>query len=630
MAQQLDTGLIYTDSTGCVGCNNCIRECPEVCANVTLRDEEGHNKIHLDAEPCILCGTCLETCTHGARHFHDDFDAFMDAASSGRKVSVLIAPALLLNYPDDYKRILGYLKRVGVNKFYSVSFGADITTWAYLKYITEQKPLGNISQPCPVVVNYIEKHQPELIDELIPVQSPMMCTAIYLKKYLNITDELAFISPCIGKKVEIESSRGQNLIGYNVTFTRLMEHIRSTGSLTSCPEIDDEIDYGMGSLFPVPGGLKENVAFYMGYDAFVLQEEGEDHLYKYLKNATHWSHRGGKNTPALLDVLNCAKGCNYGTATEFKHGISDHIQAEANNLRRQKYADLKDADGVLLMQPAERLEMLNERFKDFRLQDFMCRYDRHPYQKRSISEREKETIYASMLKTTHVDRTLDCRSCGFSTCDEMVEAIALGVNYADNCVHFMQARLEKQMEFQQIVVDNFAIISDMMNKLSEDSLRISNSTSDIDDHVEGAVIDGTQLRQRLEDVSSEFKKLTALQNEITGIARKTNMLSLNATIEAAHAGQYGRGFAIVANEVGDLAQKSIAAAGKNKESGDDIFRVLSLMVEATNALIAKVDEIKGSTGDIKNNVYEISAKTVEIVQLMDTVKNNSQNGSIFE
>ena len=625
MTQQLDTGMIYTDASGCVGCNNCIRECPIMSANVTLRDEKGHNKIHLDADPCILCGTCIETCTHEARHYHDDFDSFMTALSSGRKVSVLIAPALLMNYPNEYKHILGYLKRLGVNNLYSVSFGADITTWAYLKYITEQKPTGSISQPCPAVVNYIEKHQPELLDELIPVQSPMMCTAIYLKKYMGVTDELAFLSPCIAKKLEIESSRGQGLINYNVTFIRLMEHIRENNiNLSSYPAVDDEIEYGMGSLFPVPGGLRENVAFYLGHSAFVLQEEGEEHLYNYLKG-TSWKQRGVP-TPALLDVLNCAKGCNYGTATEFSRTVNDFIQAEANNLRAKKHDALTNSEGAQVLQPSERLAMLNERFKDYNIQDFMCRYERHPIHKRNVSDREKETIYSDMLKNDRISRTLDCQACGFKTCDEMVEAIALGINFSDNCVHYMQARLATQMEFQQIVVDNFNIIADMMNKLSEDSLRISDSTADIDESVEGAVVEGTNLSQRLEEVSSEFKKLTILQEEITGIARKTNMLSLNATIEAAHAGQYGRGFAVVANEVGDLAQKSIAAASKNKEGGDDITRVLGLLVEAINAMISKVDEIKGSTGIIKDNVYEISAKTVEIVQLMDTVKGNSREG----
>lgn len=39
----------------------------------------------------------------------------------------------------------------------------------------------------------------------MPIHSPLLCTAIYAKKYMNITDKLAFISPCIAKKAEIKA-----------------------------------------------------------------------------------------------------------------------------------------------------------------------------------------------------------------------------------------------------------------------------------------------------------------------------------------------------------------------------------------------------------------------------------------
>ena len=64
-----------------------------------------------------------------------------------------------------------------------MSFGADITTWVYIKYIKETGQTGLISQPCPAIVNYIEHYQPMLIKQLMPIQSPMICEAIYLKKY---------------------------------------------------------------------------------------------------------------------------------------------------------------------------------------------------------------------------------------------------------------------------------------------------------------------------------------------------------------------------------------------------------------------------------------------------------------
>ena len=116
---------------------------------------------------------------------------------------------------------------MGVNHIISVSFGADITTWGYVNYITKYDFKGGVSQPCPAIVGYIEHYLPELIPKLVPVQSPLMCAAIYVRKYMKITDKLAFISPCIAKKAEIMDENNKGNVQYNVTFDHLMEYVRS-------------------------------------------------------------------------------------------------------------------------------------------------------------------------------------------------------------------------------------------------------------------------------------------------------------------------------------------------------------------------------------------------------------------
>ena len=176
-----------------------------------LLKEAEANVIDVDPDKCIACGACLDVCEHNAREYVDDTDDFFNDLGKGERISVLIAPAFLANYPREYERILGMLKKLGVNRFISVSFGADITTWGYIKYITENNFYGGISQPCPAVVGYIERYTPELIPKLMPVQSPMMCAAIYVKKYLKVNDRLAFISPCIAKKNEIDDTNNRGM-----------------------------------------------------------------------------------------------------------------------------------------------------------------------------------------------------------------------------------------------------------------------------------------------------------------------------------------------------------------------------------------------------------------------------------
>ena len=267
----MNQSLIYTNEK-CVGCNRCISVCPVITANVsTVRD--GRQRIEVNSSQCVGCGSCFDACEHQARSYTDDTERFFDDLKRGEKISLLIAPAFLANYPREYGKVLGGLKMLGANRLINVSAGADITTWAYIQYITKNDFYGGISQPCPAVVGYIEKYIPELIPKLFPVHSPMMCTAIYAKKYMKISDKLAFISPCIAKKNEIDDPNTDGYIQYNVTFQHLMEYMRRNQMFG--PDAADEVEYGLGAIYPMPGGLKENVYWFCGEDLFIRQIEGE-------------------------------------------------------------------------------------------------------------------------------------------------------------------------------------------------------------------------------------------------------------------------------------------------------------------------------------------------------------------
>ncbi len=101
----------------------------------TEPDENGVSRIDVDKDRCVSCGACFDACEHHAREFRDDTDDFFEDLKRGEKISVLIAPAFLADYPTEYERVLGGLKKLGVRRFISVSFGADITTWGYINYI---------------------------------------------------------------------------------------------------------------------------------------------------------------------------------------------------------------------------------------------------------------------------------------------------------------------------------------------------------------------------------------------------------------------------------------------------------------------------------------------------------------
>ncbi len=438
------TALVFTNEN-CVGCNKCIASCSCVGASVsTMPDENGRSRIVVDPEHCIACGACFDACEHDAREYVDDTESFFNDLAAGENISILIAPAFKANYPDEYGRVLGVLKELGVRRMINVSFGADITTWGYINYIKQYGFKGGISQPCPAVVTYIEKYHPELIEKLFPVQSPLMCAAIYAKTKMGIKDKLAFISPCIAKKLEIDDPKNHGYVSYNVTFSHLMKYVCSHG-LNAKP-VTDEVEYGLGSFYPTPGGLMENVRWLLGEEAFIREIGGEKHLYAYLRE--HAAKIAKGDTPFLLyDALNCEDGCICGTAVD--PGVSDCDRALSNllNIRESVKKDDESAWSRKLS-PEERLNLLNKQFEDLDLSDYLREYtDRSESSKDRIPTLgELERIYQFMRKDTIESRKINCSSCGYETCHEMACAIYNGFNHRENCVHYLKKEVEDEKE----------------------------------------------------------------------------------------------------------------------------------------------------------------------------------------
>ncbi len=114
-------------------------------------DENRKSRIDVDGDRCVACGACFDACEHGAREFRDDTLRFFEDLKSGQPISVLIAPAFKANYPKEYEKVLGGLKKMGVKRFISVSFGADITTWGYINYISPGIILSQTALPQPIL-----------------------------------------------------------------------------------------------------------------------------------------------------------------------------------------------------------------------------------------------------------------------------------------------------------------------------------------------------------------------------------------------------------------------------------------------------------------------------------------------
>ena len=625
-------GLVKTNDN-CIGCNRCIGACPSVGANIAVEMERG-NVIEVDPVRCIACGACIDVCHHNAREYIDDVERFFSDLKKGEKISVLIAPAFLANYPKEYETYLGMMKKLGVNRFISVSFGADITTWGYIKYITERNFYGGISQPCPAVVGYIERYVPELLPKLMPVQSPMMCSAIYAKKYMHITDKLAFISPCIAKKNEIDDPNNHGYISYNLTFSHLVEYLK-THPVSGATPYKDEIEYGLGSIYPMPGGLKENVYWLLGEDALVRQMEGESHMYEYLKRNKD-RLKSGNNPYLFVDALNCTNGCLYGPGVDARKTLTEDTFISIQRIKKNSKNDSKNSAWGRKLTPEKRLAMLNKQFSKLNLDDFLRKYTDRSKEcsYRYPSNSELDSIFNDMKKDTQDKREINCGCCGYKSCYDMAVAIHNGINHKHNCVHYIkdrayeekdkaieladevrsaqEAMAEKTASMAEGINENFASLNDSIGQIEEASKdnahqtrRISASMVDVEDFA-------ANLKDVLGKIEGYLEKLSANNADVIAISSQTNLLALNASIEAARAGEAGKGFAVVADEIKSLAESSKLTADDSNKNNQDIKETIDGLIAESGRLTEIVEAVNKRA----ENLVASSQETTESIGMM--------------
>src|SRR5262245_5807269 len=146
-----------------------------------------------------------------------------------------------------------------------------------------------------------------------------------------------------------------------------------------------------------------------------------------------------------------------------------------------------------------------------------------------------------------------------------------------------------------------------IREITQDALRAAATAAQ-------AVMAADATRERVERLDGSSGRISGVVEAITAIAHQTNMLALNATIEAARAGDPGRGFIVVANDVKNLAQETARATGEVSRMIDDIQRESRAAVAAIDAISTTIARVNDMSAAVASAVEEQSAAATEMAR----------------
>ena len=320
-------GKSVIDGAKCKACMKCVNVCPynaivkvrvpceDSCPVLAIpKDENGNAKI--DFKKCISCGKCVNGCPFGAVHEKSQVIDILKRIKSGKKVIVMMAPAIVGQLPCTATQLHTAVKKIGFSEVYEVAQGADVTSRHEAEDFKTRMERGDEFMTTSCCAGYnelVKKHLTEILPFVSDSKTPLFYTTEIVKK--EHPDSITvFFSPCVAKRKEVQQNPD---IDFVISFEELAAiFIAMDIKVETCAETEFTNEASReGRNFALSGGVAKAVEALVEDDLIIKTHHVNGLNKDSIRNLKKFANEGECQFGNLIEVMSCEGGCIAGNAT---------------------------------------------------------------------------------------------------------------------------------------------------------------------------------------------------------------------------------------------------------------------------------------------------------------------------